>query len=70
MRSLLLHAHRDANFDARLQVALDLARTFDAHLTLLQAVSYDITMPGDFYGAAVADMLPLARADAAWNAAR
>ena len=64
MRSILLHANNDANFAARLQVALDIARAFDAHLTLLQAVSYDFTMPGDFYGATVADMLPIARAAA------
>lgn len=61
MRSLLLHAHNDANFPARLQVALDLARAFDAHLTLLQAIAYDAAMPGDFYGTLAASMIPVAR---------
>jgi nucleotide-binding universal stress UspA family protein len=65
MRSLLLHTHNDPNFEARLQVALDLARAFDAHLTLLQAIAYDVIMPGDFYGTLAASMIPVAREAAA-----
>lgn len=61
MRSLLLHTHNDANFEARLQVALDLARGFDAHLTLLQSIAFDVVMPGDFYGTVAASMIPVAR---------
>jgi len=61
MRSLLLHTSNDPNFPARLQVALDLARAFDAHLTLLQAIAYDVLMPGDFYGTLAASMIPVAR---------
>ena len=57
MRSILLHAHDDDEFDARLEVALDLARAFDAHVTMLQAVSLDFIAPGDFYGAMAADMI-------------
>jgi nucleotide-binding universal stress UspA family protein len=64
MRSLLLHTHQDANFDARLQVALDLARAFDAHLTLLQAIAFDVAMPGDFYGTLAASLVPVAREQA------
>ncbi|MFM2409186.1 MAG: hypothetical protein RL481_14 [Pseudomonadota bacterium] len=36
MKSLTLHVGHDDGFDSRLQVALDLARRFDAHLTLVQ----------------------------------
>ena len=61
MRSLLLHAHRDDNFDARLQVSLDLARTFNAHVTLLQPVAFNVVIPGDFYGVTAADMAPVVR---------
>lgn len=57
MRSILLHAHDDDEFDARLEVALDIARAFDAHLTLLQAISLDFIAPGDFYGAMAADLM-------------
>lgn len=61
MRSLMLHANNDPNFEARLQVALDLARSFDAHLTLLQVIAFDVAMPGDFYGTLAANMIPVAR---------
>lgn len=64
MRSVLLHAHRDPNFESRLQVALDLARTFDGHITLLQPIAFNVVMPGDFYGVVAADTAPLARAAA------
>lgn len=61
MRSLLLHTHDDPNFEARLQVALDLARTFDAHLTLLQAIQFDVVLPGDYSGMLSASMIPVIR---------
>lgn len=64
MRSLLLHTHNDPNFDARLQVALDLARAFDAHLTLIQAIAFDVTLPGDYYGMLTASMIQVAREEA------
>lgn len=64
MRSILLHAHNDAGFEGRLQVALDLARMFDAHLTCLQAISFDIAFPGDFYGNLGAEMVPIANEQA------
>ena len=50
MRSILVHAVDDAAFESRLQAALDLARMFDAHLTLLQTIAYDIVVPTDPYG--------------------
>lgn len=65
MRSLLLHTTNDESFEARLQVALDLARTYNAHLTLLQAIAFDVVMPGDFYGTLAASLIPVAREAAA-----
>lgn len=47
MRSILVHADHDAAFEGRLQVALDLARRFEGHVTLMiatplqQFVSFD-----------------------------
>lgn len=64
MRSLLLHAHPEPAFDARLQVALDLARAFDAHLTLLQVLALDVTVPGDYFGAVSAELEPILREEA------
>jgi nucleotide-binding universal stress UspA family protein len=45
--------------EARLQVALDVARAFDAHITCLQPVAFDLAMPGDFYGTMVAELVPV-----------
>lgn len=61
MHSILLHAHDDVGFDARLQVALDLARAFDGHLTCLQAVSFEFAMPGDMYGILSSEMFQVVR---------
>lgn len=61
MKSILLHIYDDENLPSRVQVALDLAREFDAHLTCLQAVSYEVSMPGDIYGATAAAALPVIR---------
>lgn len=36
MKSIMVHASHDEDFDARMQVALDIARRFDAHLTFVQ----------------------------------
>lgn len=41
MKSILLHVFSDDQFDNRLSVALDIARTCDAHLTCLQVSPYD-----------------------------
>jgi nucleotide-binding universal stress UspA family protein len=59
MRSILLHVHDDACMEARLQVALDVAREFNAHVTCLQPVSYDIAVPGDLYGTMIAELIPV-----------
>lgn len=61
MKSILLHINNDAGMEARMQTALDLARAHDAHVTCLQAVSYEIFAPGDFYGSAMAAALPKIR---------
>lgn len=61
MKSILLHIYDDENLPSRVQVALDLAREFDAHLTCLQAVSFEVGVPGDIYGATAAAALPVIR---------
>jgi nucleotide-binding universal stress UspA family protein len=58
MKSILLHIGGDSCMEARLQVALDMARAFDGHITCLQAISYEIFAPGDFYGSAMAAAIP------------
>jgi nucleotide-binding universal stress UspA family protein len=64
MKSILLHIDHDPALKARLQVALDIARATNGHITCLQAVSYDVFMPGDIYGAAMAAALPVIRENA------
>ena len=64
MKSILLHINDDAGLESRIQVALDLARTFDGHITCLQAVSFDIFTPGDFYGSAMAAAMPVIKENA------
>lgn len=61
MRSILLHVHEDECLEARLQVALDLARRFDGHLTCLQVMALDLAVPGDMYGTMIAELLPVLR---------
>ena len=41
MKSILLHVYDDDALDDRLQVALDICRAFDAHLTCLQVTPYN-----------------------------
>jgi nucleotide-binding universal stress UspA family protein len=64
MKSILLHIDHDAAMQARLQVALDMARATNGHITCLQAVSYEVFMPGDFYGSAIAAALPAIKENA------
>jgi nucleotide-binding universal stress UspA family protein len=64
MKSILLHIDHDPAMNARLQVALDMARASNGHITCLQAVSYEVFMPGDFYGSAIAAALPVIRENA------
>lgn len=59
MKSILLHIAPDAAMNARLQAVLDLARVGNGHITCLQAVSYEVFAPGDFYGSAMAAAMPV-----------
>lgn len=61
MRSILLHIAADETLEPRTQVALDLARAFDGHITCLQAVPFEYGVPGDYYGAIMADLIPALR---------
>ncbi|WP_397585576.1 universal stress protein [Sphingorhabdus sp.] len=62
MKSVLLHAHYDAAMNSRLQVALDICRLLDAHLTLLHVTPYNAYIGVDplggvfAQGAIVADL--------------
>lgn len=58
MRSIILHIYDDDCLEARYQAALDLARRFNAHLTCLQAMPYEIGVPGDLYGTMAARLVP------------
>jgi len=58
MKNLLLHIGDDPAMQARLQVALDLARANDGHITCLQTLTYAVLTPGDFYGSAIAAAMP------------
>jgi nucleotide-binding universal stress UspA family protein len=64
MKSILLHIDHDRAMSARLQVALDIARATNGHITCLQAVSYEVFAPGDFYGSAMAAMIPVIKENA------
>lgn len=64
MRSILLHAQDEATFDARLQVALDLTRSLDGHLSIFQAVPFYMVVPTDPYGITMAEVSPAAKAKA------
>ncbi len=64
MKSILLHIDHDPAMQARLQVALDMARATNGHITCLQAVNYEVFMPGDFYGSAIAAAMPVIRENA------
>lgn len=50
MKSILLPAANDDFMESRLQVALDIVRRFDGHLTLVQAQPYQAYMSVDMFG--------------------
>ena len=52
MKSILLFANQQGDWSARLRVAVDLARSFDAHLTCLQVTPLDALFAGEPYGLA------------------
>ena len=51
MKNVLLLAHDDEGQEARLQVALDVVRAVDGHLTCLDVVVYPMLAGADDYGA-------------------
>jgi nucleotide-binding universal stress UspA family protein len=54
MKSIIVHAHEDDAFKTRLDVALDAARAFDAHLTCLHITPYNAYVAFDPLGVAQA----------------
>lgn len=64
MRSILLHIHDDPCLDARMELALDLARAFHGHLSCLQALPFEFGVPGDIYGAMASELNPVFRQNA------
>lgn len=61
MKSITVHAFDDPGFTNRLQVALDLARGFGGHISLVYAMPIEAVVPGDYYGAGFAAMVPVWR---------
>jgi nucleotide-binding universal stress UspA family protein len=61
MKSITVHAYDEPGFDHRLQVALDIARGFGGHVTIVYPVPVDVGMPADFYGATFASLTPIWR---------
>lgn len=61
MKSILFNAYQDPGHSRRLDVVLDLARSFESHLTLLTAMPYEVAGSNDPYGAAFAAMVPVWR---------
>jgi nucleotide-binding universal stress UspA family protein len=59
LRAILLHVHDDECMEARLQVALDIARAFNGHISCLQPVAFDFAVPGDLYGTMIAELIPV-----------
>ena len=61
MKSILLHIDGDSCMEARMQVALDIARATNGHITCLQAVSYEVFAQGwlqdDTVGGRPADII-------------
>lgn len=64
MKSILFNAFPDEGHSRRLDLALDLARQFDAHLTLVNAMPYEAALATDSAGAAFAALVPIWRAEA------
>lgn len=50
MKAILLHVHDDRGQEARLQVALDLARANGGHITCLQVAPFSNFIAGDPFG--------------------
>lgn len=50
MKTLLLYANDDNGMEGRLQAALDMARSFGAHISCLQVTPFDSFIMGDPFG--------------------
>ncbi|OJW57049.1 MAG: hypothetical protein BGO57_03025 [Sphingomonadales bacterium 63-6] len=59
MRSIILHIGTDESFEARFQVALDLARACGGKLTCIQPIVQFWAAPGDLYGMTSAELMPV-----------
>jgi nucleotide-binding universal stress UspA family protein len=64
MRSILLHVQDDRCLEARLQVALDLARAMEGHVSCLQASTYEFAVSWDIYATTAVQLVPEIRAAA------
>lgn len=64
MKAIPLHIHDDDCLEARLQAALDLTHALEGHLTCVQAMPFELGVPGDLYGATAAYVLPEIRKQA------
>ena len=50
MKTILLYANDDAGVESRLQAALDVARTFEAHVSCVQVTPFDRFIMADPFG--------------------
>lgn len=64
MRSILLHIEDDDCLEARMQVALDLARAFDGHVSCMKSIQWEMGAVVDFYGLMSAQILDATREQA------
>ena len=64
MKSILFNAFSDEGHSKRLDVALDLARSFDASLTVVSVVPYEVLIGDGLSDAAFAAMIPIWREEA------
>lgn len=75
MKNVLLLCHEDSGQEARFQVALDLTRALEGHLTCLDVVVPPVAVANDYVGTSVvaemtADIIALERANRAHLTAR
>lgn len=64
MRSILLHVQDDRCLEARLQVALDLARSVSGHVSCLQASTFEYAVSWDIYATTAVQVIPEIRENA------
>lgn len=64
MKSIVVHVQEDSGLAARLQSALDLARSFEGHVSCLQTASIEVMMPSGYEAITVPTILPILREQA------